>query len=67
LITAWAERAAPTTWHPHHIAERYGLFTFIALGESIAATSIAVEFVSSLRHSGRRARGSGARRLAAVT
>ena len=24
-VPVWAERAAPTTWHPHHIAERYGL------------------------------------------
>ena len=28
-----AERRAETTWHPHHIAERYGLFTLIVLGE----------------------------------
>jgi low temperature requirement protein LtrA len=35
-----AERAANTTWHPEHIAERYGLFTLIVLGESVlAATS----------------------------
>lgn len=42
-IPAWAERAAPTTWHPHHIAERYSLFTIIALGESILAATHAVE------------------------
>ncbi len=24
-VPVWAERAASTTWHPHHIAERYGL------------------------------------------
>jgi low temperature requirement protein LtrA len=38
----WAERAprsASTTWHPHHIAERYGLFTIILLGESLLTTS----------------------------
>ena len=29
---SWAERTAPTSWHPHHIAERYGLFTIILLG-----------------------------------
>ncbi|TEA06494.1 low temperature requirement protein A [Mycobacteroides salmoniphilum] len=34
-----AERVAPTTWHPEHIAERYGLFTLIVLGESILASA----------------------------
>jgi low temperature requirement protein LtrA len=42
-VPAWAERATPTPWHPHHIAERYGLFTLITLGESILAASMAVE------------------------
>jgi low temperature requirement protein LtrA len=42
LVPAWAERAAGTTWHPHHIAERYGLFTLITLGESILAASLAL-------------------------
>jgi low temperature requirement protein LtrA len=35
----WAERARPTNWHPHHIAERYGLFTIILLGESVLAAT----------------------------
>ena len=43
LVPVIAERAAPTTWHPHHIAERYGLFTIIVLGESILAASLAVQ------------------------
>src|SRR3954449_3397347 len=30
-VPYWAERRAGTTWHPHHIAERYGLFTIIVL------------------------------------
>ncbi|WNI19638.1 low temperature requirement protein A [Streptomyces sp. ITFR-21] len=38
-----AERRAPTTWHPHHIAERYGLFTIIVLGESVSAATVAVQ------------------------
>ncbi|QKW40620.1 low temperature requirement protein A [Actinomadura sp. NAK00032] len=38
-VPPWAERAAPTTWHPHHIAERYGLFTIILLGESVLAAT----------------------------
>ncbi|WP_171115128.1 MULTISPECIES: low temperature requirement protein A [unclassified Streptomyces] len=41
-VPVWAERAATTTWHPHHIAERYGLFTLIVLGESITAATLAV-------------------------
>ena len=43
LVPMWAERAAPTPWHPHHIAERYGLLTLIVLGESILAAMIAVQ------------------------
>ncbi|WP_207934288.1 low temperature requirement protein A [Actinomadura sp. KC06] len=38
-----AERAGATTWHPHHIAERYGLFTIILLGESVLASTNAVQ------------------------
>ncbi|MFF7214938.1 low temperature requirement protein A [Streptomyces sp. NPDC008238] len=41
-IPVWAERAANTTWHPRHIAERFGLFTLIVLGESITAAAGAV-------------------------
>jgi low temperature requirement protein LtrA len=39
-----AERAAggPTTYHPHHIAERYGLFTIIVLGEVVASATVAI-------------------------
>ncbi|ROO88556.1 low temperature requirement protein LtrA [Actinocorallia herbida] len=36
-----AERAGRTSWHPRHIAERYGLFTLIMLGESVAAATLA--------------------------
>jgi low temperature requirement protein LtrA len=44
LVPIIAERApgGPTTYHPHHIAERYGLFTIIVLGESVSAATIAV-------------------------
>ncbi|MFI2779803.1 low temperature requirement protein A [Streptomyces sp. ALB3] len=41
-VPVWAESAANTTWHPHHIAERYGLFTLIVLGETITAATAAV-------------------------
>jgi low temperature requirement protein LtrA len=46
-VPIWAERAAPTTWHPRHIAERYGLFTLIVLGECVLASTLAIE--SALR------------------
>ncbi|MFG2139545.1 low temperature requirement protein A [Streptomyces sp. NPDC048650] len=42
-VPAFAERERQTPWHPHHIAERYGLFTIIVLGETIAAATVAVQ------------------------
>ncbi|MFI1837110.1 low temperature requirement protein A [Streptomyces olivaceoviridis] len=42
-VPLYAERAQNTSWHPHHIAERYGLFTIIVLGETIAAATVAVK------------------------
>jgi low temperature requirement protein LtrA len=50
LVPAFAERAAPTTWHPHHIAERYGLFTLIVLGESVLSTSAAIQAGFDAQH-----------------
>jgi len=50
LVPSYAERAAPgggTPWHPGHIAERYGLFTLIVLGECIAAVTVALHSASS--------------------
>ncbi|WP_205718275.1 low temperature requirement protein A [Actinomadura sp. WMMA1423] len=38
-----AERSRATRWHPRHMAERYGLFTIILLGESVFASTYAVE------------------------
>jgi low temperature requirement protein LtrA len=43
LVPAWAETSAATTWHPQHIAERYGLLTLIVLGESILSATVAVQ------------------------
>src|SRR3954464_4041537 len=43
LVPLWAERPRQTTWHPEHIAERYGLFTIIVLGECILAATNAVQ------------------------
>ncbi|MDN4614805.1 low temperature requirement protein A [Leifsonia sp. F6_8S_P_1B] len=42
-VPLWAERTGMTSWHPHHIAERYGLFTIIVLGESVLASSVGVQ------------------------
>ena len=42
-VPALAERDAQTTWHPEHIAERYGLFTLIVLGETVSAATVAVQ------------------------
>jgi low temperature requirement protein LtrA len=43
-VPLWAERGATTAWHPGHIAERYGLFTLIVLGESVLSSTVAVQF-----------------------
>ncbi|MEU4770045.1 low temperature requirement protein A [Actinosynnema sp. NPDC023794] len=43
VVPPWAERRGRTTWHPHHIAERYGLFTIILFGESVFAASTGVD------------------------
>jgi low temperature requirement protein LtrA len=42
-VPAWAERDAPTGWHPGHIGERYGLFTILVLGETVLSATTAVE------------------------
>jgi low temperature requirement protein LtrA len=35
-------RKGGTPWHPHHIAERYGLMVIIALGEVLLGTTVAI-------------------------
>ena len=44
-VPVWAERGKGmmTSWHPHHIAERYGLFTIIVLGECVLAATTAIQ------------------------
>src|SRR5204862_468162 len=42
LVPIWAEAAARTAWNPRHIAERYGLFTLIVLGDSVLAATTAI-------------------------
>jgi low temperature requirement protein LtrA len=41
-VPAWAESRGRTSWHPHHIAERFGLFTLLLLGESLLASANAM-------------------------
>jgi low temperature requirement protein LtrA len=54
LVGPWlAERRVHeggTPWHAHHIAERYGLLTIIALGEGVFGTVTAVSAV--IEHQG---------------
>jgi low temperature requirement protein LtrA len=49
-VPVWAQSAGMTPWHPGHIAERYGLFTLIVLGESVAAASVAVRGAFNRHH-----------------
>ncbi len=49
-VPVWGERAAPTIWHPGHIAERYGLFSIIVLGESVLAATTAVQSALDAGH-----------------
>jgi low temperature requirement protein LtrA len=42
-VPVWAEAAGRTAWHPRHIAERYGLFTIIVLGETLLAATVGVQ------------------------
>lgn len=41
-VPIFAEYRRQTPWHPHHITERYGLFTLIVLGESLLASANAI-------------------------
>ena len=43
LVPLWAERPRVTSWHREHIADRYGLFTLIVLGDSVLAATNAVQ------------------------
>jgi low temperature requirement protein LtrA len=42
-VPLWAERTGVTSWHPGHIAERYGLFTLIVLGEVVLSSTFALQ------------------------
>ncbi|WP_199035095.1 low temperature requirement protein A [Glycomyces salinus] len=49
-VPVHAERAAPTTWHAHHITERYGLLTIIVLGETVLAATMGVHSALEIGH-----------------
>ncbi|ANZ18133.1 low temperature requirement protein A [Streptomyces noursei] len=49
-VPAIAELRWQTSWHPHHIAERYGLFTIIVLGETVSAATVAVQSALDEHH-----------------
>lgn len=42
-VPMWANRKGDDPWHPHHIAERYGLFVIILLGEGVLAATNGVQ------------------------
>jgi low temperature requirement protein LtrA len=42
-VPLWATRHGVDPWHPGHIAERYGLFVIILLGEGVLAASNGVQ------------------------
>lgn len=43
LVPVWANRVGRDPWHPGHIAERYGLFVIILLGEGVLAATNGVQ------------------------
>ncbi len=42
-VPVWAEAVRRTNWHPRHMAERYGAFTIIVLGETILSATVGVQ------------------------
>lgn len=47
MVPALAERNGTTSWHRHHIIERYSLLMIIVLGETLLSGSRALEQVSN--------------------
>ncbi|MGE3172693.1 MAG: low temperature requirement protein A [Planctomycetota bacterium] len=43
LVPWYAEHATPTSWHRHHVIERFGLLNIIVLGEVLLACTQAME------------------------
>jgi low temperature requirement protein LtrA len=50
LVPVFAEAAGTTPWHPHHIAERYGLMFIIVLGETILSVTLALQGAFDAEH-----------------
>lgn len=51
-VPMWAERTTPTTWHPHHIIERYSLLVLIVIGESVLSATVAIQTAIDAGHLG---------------
>ncbi|MFZ0142006.1 MAG: low temperature requirement protein A [Aeromicrobium sp.] len=49
-VPFYAEKAGATPWHPHHIAERYGLFFIIVLGETVLSVALALQVAIEKPH-----------------
>ena len=49
-VPFYAEKAGATPWHPHHIAERYGLFFIIVLGETVLSVALALQVAIDKAH-----------------
>ena len=49
-VPFYAEQAGATPWHPHHIAERYGLFFIIVLGETVLSVALALQVAIDKAH-----------------
>ena len=47
FVPYYAELASDSSYHRHHIIERYGLLTIIVLGESLLAITIAIGTVAA--------------------
>ena len=45
-----AEKVAATPWHPHHIAERFGLFFIIVLGETVLSLALTLQVALDKEH-----------------
>ena len=50
LVPIVAEAAGATPWHPHHIAERYGLMFIIVLGEVVLSVTFALQDAYDAEH-----------------
>lgn len=42
-VPFWASRSRDIPFHPRHIVDRYGCFTLIVLGETVAAATVAIQ------------------------